>query len=90
MEKPPMSAEGAFNLVVELRPSSCGDCGIIFALTTAYYDCLRTEVDTFYCPNGHANVLVEEISNEERGRLRLLAALDQAEAAGRPRGRRRR
>ena len=85
-----MSETGALNVFVELHPTSCGACGVIFALTTAFYDSLHTdEQATFYCPNGHVLDYPTTANDDELERLRLLAALDQAEAAGRSRGRRR-
>lgn len=67
----------------------CPECGVVFGLSLTFQGRRREDGETFHCPNGHSNYYPTGMSDSERDRLRLLAALDQAEAAGRARGRRR-
>ena len=78
---------------VELYVLDCGECGVIFALTTDYETRRRADGKTFYCPNGHLRAWQESEADRQRKRAEQAenalkwtrisrdAARDQAQAA---------
>ena len=65
-----------------LLPIYCADCGVLFGLGKEHQRKLRQSCDTFYCPNGHANVYKVSEADELKNQLAAArAARDQMEAA---------
>lgn len=59
----------------------CCTCGVIFAVDRSYLDARKTDLATFYCPNGHGMSYTQ--SEADRLRAALTAARDQLAAANR-------
>ncbi len=69
----------AFNEFVTLDTHTCGECGVIFAMTSAFVQGRVKSRETFYCPNGHKRVftgeteaqrLTRELEREKQARSR--------------------
>ena len=45
---------GHFVEGVEFEVHTCGDCGVMWAMTTDYVESRRVDHKNFYCPNGHS------------------------------------
>lgn len=78
---------------VELKIEECCNCGILFAMPDDWQRRRRNDHGTFYCPAGHAQHYTAksdaQLLADERARsTRLLADLDQAQAATRDEERR--
>jgi len=50
----------AFNEFVTLDTYTCGECGVMFAMTRAFAGERVKDRRTFYCPNGHKRVFTGE------------------------------
>jgi hypothetical protein len=65
----------------------CANCGVVFAVTDEFNTRRQWDGDTFYCPNGHANIfrggeqsLKDQIATLEKRVTRLNAEVDQERA----------
>lgn len=56
-----------FNVTVNLTTEGCITCGVVFALPCILRKQLLKNHDTFYCPNGHAQVFSGKSREEELG-----------------------
>lgn len=73
---------------LQLYVFDCPACGVIFGVDTTYDDRRRADGRDFYCPNGHSmsysETEVDRLRKEtDRLRTRMLAEMDQTEAARR-------
>lgn len=74
---------------VQLEAVTCGECGVIFGMTTDYYKKRHEDHKTWYCPNGHGRAYLAESKAEkykrmlEAERTRLQWERDQREATER-------
>jgi hypothetical protein len=66
---------------VTLVTHTCAECGIVYAIAKNRDRILRENGETFFCPNGHAQVVCETIVQKlERDLARERAAHDQSKA----------
>jgi len=65
---------------------TCYKCGMTFALDPGFFQLCKSDKRTFYCPNGHGNVLVENDQDKlrkelEAAKLEILNLRKRVEAA---------
>lgn len=77
-------------LDLDFETTTCSQCGLVFALTAAFYRELRKNAKTFYCPAGHGLWFGESEADRLRRQVRELEARsvhyrDQADAENRER-----
>ena len=72
-----ITVEGAVTLYV----TSCGKCGIVFAMLDDFNDRRRSDGEVWYCPSGHPRIYGE--SEEDRLRSKLRVEKNRADGAER-------
>lgn len=53
-------------MTCQLVEITCGNCGVVFAITPDRQEQLRQSHDTFYCPNGHPRHYPGKTKTEKR------------------------
>lgn len=57
-------------VLVELRPVTCGKCGIVFGMEENYYQKRLEDHAVWYCPSGHTRCFGGETEAERERRRR--------------------
>jgi hypothetical protein len=67
-----MASVYAPNVVINLVPETCCNCGVHFAMDERYWDEKKLKGGTFYCPNGHGQHYTEPEVQKLKQRVRSL------------------
>jgi hypothetical protein len=79
---------------IEMNQTTCCACGITFAFEKSYFNRLRENHNTFYCPNGHplhiigkteAELLNENLEQVKKERDNAILRANEAEIKKRKR-----
>ncbi len=59
-------------IITQLKPMECGECGIVFAISEAKYNRCRQSGEGWYCPNGHSRVFSSSENTELKYKVERL------------------